>query len=197
MKDFKRSNSVVSFEYNGKRYSLSSRVCDEFGLFDEFEMNDDILSEIIYRDEFLKIYEKALNLISYREHFSMELKLKLQKRNFEREIIEDVISLLKSENLVDDKRAAKLYIESKADKYGKNKIKANLKSKGLNYAEIESVLETENSEYNKLKDIIENKINLLGLKKPYSEKELSKLARFAYNRGFSSCDIYKIIVSLR
>ncbi len=148
--------------------------------------------------DYIKAYNKALDIISYREHFSQELEAKLCKRGFDKSVVSDVIREFIAKSYLDDLRAARLYISEKQYKYGKARLSAMLYDRGLQSSDVEIILdEIELSDREKLKNIIDGKIDELGFIPPYSEKEIAKLARFADSRGFGAGLIYEVVYELR
>ena len=68
-------------------------------------------------DEFFNlIYNKSLDLLSRREHSKNEIKEKLRLRFNEREIINNVLTKLSENNLVNDKRFTEAYVTSRKRK---------------------------------------------------------------------------------
>ncbi len=148
--------------------------------------------------EYVRAYNKAIDLISYREHFVKELESKLIQRNFDLDTVHLVISDLISKNLLNNLRAGQIYLESKKYKYGRLRLEHMLREKGLQSFEIEVLLaEIDVDDRQKLKDLVNQKKYESNMKPPYTEKDLAKLARFADSRGFSSAVIYEMIGSLR
>ena len=95
------------------------------------------------REAFKLIYNKALDLISRREHSRYELMQKLNKRYPEtRPLIEEVLDKLIVNNILDDERFAEMYINSRARKgFGPKKIEMELSSKHVESFIISSSLE--------------------------------------------------------
>ncbi len=150
------------------------------------------------QEDYIKTYNKALDIISYREHFSLELEKKLVNKGFEREVVLAVIEEFVDKSYIDDLRAARLYLSEKKYKYGNSRLRAMLYDKGLKSEDVEIVVEeVDVSDRDKLRSIIEDKKVELGLKPPYTEREIAKLARFADSRGFRAGLIYDIIADLR
>ena len=138
------------------------------------------------------IYNKALDLLSRREHSAHELKLKLYKK-FEAisdSEIEEVIIRLENNNLLNDFRFAETYTRIRKRKgFGPNKIYYELTNKGINESLSNEVISAEdNWEDTALK----------AFKKKYKDgisedvKERSKQKNFLHNRGFSFKEIESV-----
>ena len=107
-----------------------------------------------------------------------------------------IIDFLQDEGFINDERYCRLYVKSKLNvkKWGVNKIKLSLISKGIDKDIIDSVLsEIDEDSY---KDEL---INLLKNKKinetdPYKRK--AKLVRYAVSKGYSLSLVMKVYESI-
>ena len=85
------------------------------------------MSENLHSD----IYNKALDIISRREHSIKEVNEKLTKKFNADEIIESVIEKLLSNNLINDSRFAEMYTSARKKKgFGPKRIGYELSLKG-------------------------------------------------------------------
>ena len=83
-------------------------------------------------DIFNAVYNKALDLLSRREHSSKEIREKLILRFDDIVIINSVITKLEENNLINDTRFAEAYVSSRKRKgFGPKKITFELLSKGV------------------------------------------------------------------
>ena len=82
-------------------------------------------------DAFTIVYNKALDLVSRREHSRFELMQKLNKRFPETmPIIEEALDKLVVNNILDDERFVEMYLNARARKgFGPKKIEMELYSK--------------------------------------------------------------------
>ena len=143
-------------------------------------------------EAFKLVYNKALDLVSRREHSCHELIQKLNKRFPETlPIIEAVIEKLVVNNILNDERFAEMYLNSRARKgFGPKKIEIELNSKKVDpllianaIAEYESWVENAKNElFKKFKGI-----------KPTDYKSKMKQKQFLFNRGFNSQIIEQIL----
>jgi regulatory protein len=143
-------------------------------------------------EAFIVIYNKALDLVSRREHSRHELKQKLNKRFPETmPIIEEALDKLAINNILDDERFAEMYLNSRARKgFGPKKIEMELYSKKVDSIFIGNAIEaykswTENAE-NELKK------KFKGVE-PTDYKSKMKQKQFLFNRGFSTQIIERIL----
>ena len=143
-------------------------------------------------EAFTIVYNKALDLVSRREHSRHELRQKLNKRFPETmPIIEEALDKLVLNNILDDERFVEMYLNARARKgFGPKKIEMELYSKKVDSILIGSAIEayeswTENAE-NELKK------KFKGIK-PTDYKSKMKQKQFLFNRGFSTQIIERIL----
>ena len=143
-------------------------------------------------EAFTIVYNKALDLVSRREHSRHELRQKLNKRFPETmPIIEEALDKLVLNNILDDERFVEMYLNARARKgFGPKKIEMELYSKKVDSMLIGNAIEayeswTENAE-NELKK------KFKGLK-PTDYQSKMKQKQFLFNRGFSTQIIEQIL----
>ena len=143
-------------------------------------------------EAFTVVYNKALDLVSRREHSRHELRQKLNKRFPETmPIIEEALDKLELNNILDDERFVEMYLNARARKgFGPKKIEMELYSKKVDSMIIGNAIEayeswTENAE-NELKK------KFKGIK-PTDYKSKMKQKQFLFNRGFSTQIIERIL----
>jgi len=144
------------------------------------------------REAFKLIYNKALDLISRREHSRYELMQKLNKRYPEtRPLIEEVLDKLIVNNILDDERFAEMYINSRARKgFGPKKIEMELSSKHVESFIISSSLEAyDNWIENAKKELLKKFKGIV----PTDYQSKIKQKQFLFNRGFSTQIIDKVL----
>ncbi|MDA8780902.1 recombination regulator RecX [Gammaproteobacteria bacterium] len=143
-------------------------------------------------EAFAIVYNKALDLVSRREHSRHELMQKLDKRFPETmPIIEEALDKLALNNILDDERFAEMYLNSRARKgFGPKKIEMELYSKKIDSILIGNAIEayenwTENAE-NELKKKFKGS-------QPTDYQSKMKQKQFLFNRGFSTQIIEQIL----
>ena len=95
-------------------------------------------------DIFNFIYNKALDLLSRREHSSKEIREKLLLRFDDKVIINSVITKLEENNLINDTRFAEAYVSSRKRKgFGPKKISFELLSKGVSESVANRIIDEE------------------------------------------------------
>tara|TARA_B100001029_G_scaffold120922_1_gene100480 strand:+ start:5275 stop:5715 length:441 start_codon:yes stop_codon:yes gene_type:complete len=136
------------------------------------------------------IYNKALNILSRREHSKKELRLKLSKKFEDTEEIIGVIDRLESNNLLNDFRFAELYVSMRKRKgFGPNRISYELSNKGIKDSVSNQIIIDENGwEDAALKAF--NKKYKAGVSEDFKIKLKQK--NFLENRGFGFKEIESV-----
>ena len=138
-------------------------------------------------DAFKVVYNKALDIISRREHSQKELTGKLLNKFSEEEIVNSVINNLVKKNLLNDTRYSEAYVVSRKRKgFGPKKIMYELIARGVIENIACEVIENEGG----WKDAALKAFNKKFKKgKALDFKELNKQKTFLQNRGFSFVEI--------
>lgn len=133
------------------------------------------------------VWQKAMQLLSIREHSQWELKQKLGNL-CENSELSSLLTQLVEENYQSDDRYAEVFIRSKVSKgEGRQRIAKELSMKGVS-AEIckRALDEAEVDWYEAAKRVKEKKF---GLPHPTDYKEKAKQTRFLQYRGFTFDEI--------
>ena len=134
-------------------------------------------------DAYKAIYNKALDIISRREHSQKELTDKLGKKYDIPELINSVIHNLIEKNLLNDFRFSQAYVVARKRKgFGPKKIGYELVSRGVNENTASEVIDAE-SGWNEAALQAFNKKYKAGISKDFKERNKQKV--FLQNRGFS------------
>ena len=140
------------------------------------------------RDELISnIYNKALDIISRREHSAKEVTSKLLKKFNEPDLIAATLSRLKDNNLVNDERYAEMYTQIRKRKgFGPKRIKYELSSKGIDDSLSSAIIEDEGGWQEAAKNAFNKKFKN-GIALEYKDKAKQKI--FLQNRGFTFQEI--------
>ena len=143
-------------------------------------------------EAFIIVYNKALDLVSRREHSRHELMQKLDKRYLNSTpIIEDVLDKLEINKILDDERFAEMYLSSRARKgFGPKKIEMELHSKKVDSFFISNAVEAYESWLENAQRELKKKFKD---QKPTDYQSKMKQKQFLFTRGFSSPIIDKIL----
>ena len=181
-------NVSVYFD-NGERLILSEDTFYNSGLRKGDEISEDRFSFFIEQNILYHIKQRALSYLARRFHSERELLIKLKQKSYEERLIKIVLNELREKSFIDDQVFANHFIEEKLKKkrWGKNKIRAALFSKGVSASIIDEVLKSFDSEED------QNEAALALAKKKYenlkkretdNRKLKQKLIAFLLSRGF-------------
>ena len=143
-------------------------------------------------EAFTIVYNKALDLVSRREHSRHELRQKLNKRFPETmPIIEEALDKLELNNILDDERFVEMYLNARARKgFGPKKIEMELYSKKVDSMLIGNAIEAYESWTENAANELKKKFKGI---KPTDYKSKMKQKQFLFNRGFSTQIIERIL----
>ena len=138
-----------------------------------------------------EIYNKALDLLSRREHSRKELYLKLLKRYESKEDINSALDKLEENNLLSDSRFADEYVQARRRKgFGPIKITVELEKRGVE----ELLISNEINKFDDWDNLAE-----LSFKKRFPDgaskdfKQLQKQKNFLINKGFTFHQIESVL----
>ena len=138
-------------------------------------------------DAYKAIYNKALDIISRREHSKKELTDKLAKKYDFPELVDSVIYGLLEKNLLNDYRYSESYVVARKRKgFGPKKIGYELISRGVNENTVSEVIDAEGG-WNDAALKAFNKKFKAGIGEDFKEQNKQKV--FLQNRGFSFQEI--------
>lgn len=181
-------NVIVYFDNDVKLF-LSEDVFYSSGLRKDDEVSDDRYSFFIEQNILYHIKQRALSFLGRRFHSERELLQKLKSKSYEERLIKIVLQNLKDHTFIDDKKFASHFIEEKLKrkKWGMNKIKSALYTKGVSSKIIDELLKEFDNTENNLESITETaakKINQLRKRNVDEKKLYQKVITFLLSRGF-------------
>lgn len=141
-------------------------------------------------EELTLIYNKALDILSRREHSTKELVIKLEKKFTSNSDILLTVSKLKKNNLLNDIRFTESYVAARKRKgFGPKKIEFELISKGIKDSDINYVLSEETGWCELAKKAFNKKFK----NGPSNEiNQKLKQKNFLKNRGFTFQEIESV-----
>lgn len=145
-------------------------------------------------------YEEALkkmqNYCAYQDRCHREVRSKLLDLGVYGDRLEQIIADLIAENFLDEQRFANSFVGGKfrIKKWGRTKIKQELKMRDVSEYAIKKALLNEISEedyLNTLQQLLEKKGRLTA--EPNAFKRKQKLAQYAISRGFESSLVWEVL----
>jgi regulatory protein len=131
-------------------------------------------------------FSKMARLCSRSEQCSADIRKKIAAFELPEEAIDKIIENLKAEKYLDDERYAKAYIKDKFrfNKWGKIKLRHNLRMKGVSENYIQAGLDEIDIERYKKVLIKTMKEKAKTIKKKEKFEKMGQVIRFAQTRGF-------------
>ncbi len=157
----------------------------------KYEIDSEELAELKSSVNSRRAYNKAIDLISRREHSRKEIITKLSQRGYG-EVADEVADRLEEKGYLDDERFANMYAQELKSRrsFGKRRISQELYMKGIDRDIIYDVLE--NLEESPQEEIID----ILSRKYPHcleDEKNKARAVNGLIRLGYSSYDIRSAI----
>lgn len=158
------------------------------------EIDDERLLELIKTSDARRAKEKALWLISYRDHSEGELRQKLSK-DYGEEAVDKAVERLMELRLINDENFAKKYAESLSQKHlSQRQIQQKLRLKGIDKdLSAETVEDLNLDEKEDIRALIEKKY----IRKLSDEADLRRTVAALQRRGFNYSDIKAVINEFR
>ena len=126
-------------------------------------------------------------LLKFRQRSEQELRERLEKKKFDKQIIEETLSFLKERSFIDDSSFAKSWIDSRIKKpLGIRRLKAELLIKGISKAIIDSCIDEIKENYPESKivaGIVKDRLDKLKGCDPQKAKK--RVYAYLLRRGFS------------
>lgn len=123
-------------------YTITKNDFKALGISINDVIDDQKLEEIEQAGLKLKCIKKSMSYLSYGDLSSKKLREKLNK-NFEKNIIDTVVSILEEKGYIDDSRLAARYVENYMGikRWGPMRIRAEMIKKGFKSDDISNVLD--------------------------------------------------------
>ena len=174
----------------GAFFFVPRAVCEDLTLAEGELLTERQVQVLQFQHLICSAYQKAIDLISRKDHSRMMLRLKLRKRDYPDEVVAHVLQRLAEEGILDDEKFGEHYLQFllKKNKYGRPKILAKLREKGLS-RELAEALTARVSEIEEDEALWENAAKLF--RRGNITKE--KMARSLISRGFPPGKVYTCI----
>ncbi|NMA96349.1 MAG: hypothetical protein GX974_09950 [Clostridiales bacterium] len=178
-----RYNIYIDYEY---AFSLDAELLIEHKLKEGKEIDEDEISQIVYRDNVRKAYDRSLHYLQYRMRSQEEIENYLDGKGFDPNVIEDVIEKLKEYDFIDDIAFAQAMTNDilSTRQVGRRFIIHKLREKGISDDIIDSITSKLHEQdefamaYNLARDQFER------LRAEPTIKDEQRIARLMARRGF-------------
>ena len=179
---FDKKKFIISFD-NDEEIKISEDTLVNFGLYKGQEVEEEFVENLKFEDE----KTEAL-LLSYkflqRNKTKKQLVDHLYKNKIQREIIDTILPILEEKKYLNDEDYARRYLNDALNikKYGKNKTRYMLMSKGIERNIIDKVMEDYDyeQEYMNALELLEKRIS----KDESDPKKIYSAKNYLQGRGF-------------
>lgn len=166
---------------------ISANDIIKLGLFNNKEINSQELNKIISDSEFGKLFNSAINFLSYRPRSEWEIRFKFKKEN--QQMVDKVIEKLKQINQINDSDFVSWFVDQRNTfrPKGKRALEYELIKKGIDRKLIDQIGEKSGEVELALK-AVSKKTRLLSSR--------DKLQRFLISRGFEFDTVKEVVEKL-
>lgn len=138
------------------------------------------------KDEKEKARGDALRFLKFSLRSEQEIREKLSQKEYSKGVIEETLASLKRSGLVDDEVFARLWVESRIKRpLGRNRLRRELKEKGVDAGWIDAALERVSEDYDEkkvIRDLVRQKVKRM--RDPEADKVKARLFGYLVRRGF-------------
>ncbi|WP_446899071.1 recombination regulator RecX [Clostridium sp. LBM24168] len=182
----KSKDRVYVYVDNEFSFSCSTETIYNYNITKGKCINMDYLKSVIEEDNYIKCKNQALRIIERNYRTEKQVCDKLVKKDYDVDTIKRTLKFLRKYKFIDDYKFAKMYIDQKIERFGKNKIKYDLIKKGIGENIIEEELKTiDKSQYEK--DAFElalKKYNIMVKEHTDMSYIYRKLGNYMINNGY-------------
>jgi regulatory protein len=191
-KNRKRFNIYLDNQF---AFGLSAEALTRSSLKLNQELSEKDVQDLVFENEFQKLYDQALRLLSYRLRSEKEISHRLKKKILQEKLVVRVVERLKKEGLINDADFALWWCQQRASfrPRGKLMILAELRQKGVGEKLARETVEKVINEKILAQKAAEKKMK--AFKKLSSKDQRQKLGQFMAGRGFSWSVIKEVIDS--
>lgn len=147
-------------------------------------------------EECLRAREKAVQLLSFMDRSSDELRRGLRKRGFSEEAVGDAIRYVRGLNYLNDERYAENYVNTAGRRRSRLRVSQDLAKKGIDRETIRTVMaaEDDGDERPLIRRLAEKKLRSLPEDDP---KRRQKTAQSLLRKGFRAPDVFAVLDEIR
>jgi len=198
----KRRNKIILIFDQSEKFEIYYDVYLTLSLFKGDEVTSKKINEIKLMNAEFEVKNSAFRYLSNRNHSAFELKTKLGKKGFDKEIIQKVIVELNNKKYLNDYTFAENFVRNRVErrKEGIVKITSELYKKGITREIIEQVTRSINENPKNFENAYElgkSKFEKIQKRGDTDQNKIkSKLFNFLRGRGFTSDVIFQVINKL-
>lgn len=150
------------------------------------------ISQIAFKELRKTVRKKAMGLLMRREHAVAELQKKLNAKDYDVDIVSEVVEQLAKEGLVSDARFTEAFVRYRRNNgRGPQRIQSELRERGVNEKIQDSFLDIGDPQW--FEQAAQVRSKRFGDELPDDFKERARQARFLQYRGFTSDQIREVL----
>ena len=195
----KDDENVIVYLDNEEKLYLSYEVFLQNRLSKDMEISEDGFSFLVRENQKYFIKRKAFDFLGRRLHSYNELRLKLLRKKYDKDLISEVLGYLREKKILDDYEFGRQYTEEKVrlKSWGKNKIKSELFRKGISAEIIDRILNEEDlSSLENAEALAEKKLRVLSGRNYERRVLASRLYSYLVSKGYEYDIIREVIKKL-
>lgn len=189
-KNKKRSTIYINGDF---AFGLSNEILLKFDLHEGDPIDEDIIQNVLLGQEKQRIRERALRILAYRKRSVEELKTRLMKIGFDKDLVREIIEEFVRDSVLNDDDFTEAFIADYTNLKPKGNIfiSRELAKKGISKEAIQNALRMRDEDQI-VKDFLQKKLSHFNLKNP---KDRQKILRRLLSRGFTPRLVYGLLDS--
>lgn len=195
----KSSSTRFNVYLNGKyAFSISEDIYVKFHIHKGKKLSNEQIAKIQYEDHLHRAYIVAIHYLSYRMRTENEIKSHLRKKDFSKEVIDEVISRLYKEKLLDDEQFAISFVNDRINRSTKGPliVARELLEKGISKDHIHIALGIYSREKQKEIALRWAEKEIKKKSKHPLKRRKQRLSMNLLRRGFEKVVVEEVIASL-
>ena len=173
-----RANVYVDGEF---AFALEMLTVMKLGLKIGQEVSEGKLQQAIFDSEKSVAFEKAMDYLGRGMKTCKQMRDYLEKKGYDKAVVEHVVNKLKEYRYLDDEAYAKLYVERNVSTKGDRRLKQELIQKGIAVSRAEEYAVTDDEQAQSNAQRLAEKYMK---NKPTTIKTLQNLQRYLLSRGY-------------
>lgn len=159
----------------------------------DVEISDEQLEQLVFENEKTQALNKAVTLLGKNLKTRRQMRTYLNDKGYSKTIVDYVLEKLSEYNYINDINYAKIYIRSVKNKYGKVKIIANLRQKGVSDKDIDEVMQEFESDTDSIMALAQKYMK----NKEVNQDNVAKLYRHLLSKGFGYDEVNSVVREIK
>lgn len=159
----------------------------------DVEISDEQLEQLVFENEKTQALNKAVTLLGKNLKTRRQMRTYLNDKGYSKTIVDYVLEKLSEYNYINDINYAKIYIRSVKNKYGKVKIIANLRQKGVSDKDIDEVMQEFESDTDSIMALAQKYLK----NKEVNQDNVAKLYRHLLSKGFGYDEVNSVVREIK